>query len=46
MQQFLSKTYGIDERAISVAVEEVPKERWDAVMAEVSNDTLIVKPRY
>lgn len=46
VQQFLSKAYGIDERVISVSVEEVPKEQWDSVMAEIPNDTLIVKPGY
>lgn len=43
VQQFLSKTYGIDERVISVSVEEVPMEQWDSVMSEVPDDTLIVK---
>lgn len=46
VQQFLSKTYGIDEQVISVSIEEVPKEQWDSVMAEIPNDTLIVKPGY
>lgn len=46
VQQFLSKTYGIDEQVISVSVEEVPKEQWSAVMSAVPNDTLIVKPGY
>lgn len=46
VQQFLSKNYGIDEQVISVSIEEVPKEQWDSVMAEIPNDTLIVKPGY
>lgn len=46
VRQFLSKTYGIDEQVISVSIEEVPREQWSTVMAEVPNDTLIVKPGY
>lgn len=46
IRQFLSKTYGIDEQAISVSIEEVLREQWSAVMAQAPNDTLIVKPGY
>lgn len=46
VQQFLSKTYDIDEQVISVSMEEVPKEQWAALMSEIPDDTLIVKPSY
>lgn len=46
VQQFLSKTYGIDEQVISVSIEEVPKEQWGEMMSKIPDDTLIIKPEY
>lgn len=46
IQQFLSKTYGIDEQVISVSIEDVPKEQWSAVIAKIPESTMFVKPGY
>lgn len=46
VQQFLSRTYQIDEQMISVSVEEVPREEWAHRMAEVPDETLFIHPGY
>lgn len=46
VQQFLSRTYQIDEQMISVSIEEVPKEEWAHMMSDVPDETLFVRPGY
>lgn len=43
VQAFLSQTYGIETKFISVAVEDVPMDRWKDEMAKVRDEMVFVR---
>lgn len=44
VQKFLSEELGIDEKFVSVSIEDVPKENWANHMEELSDKVMYVKP--
>lgn len=44
VQQFLAEQLHIDEKFVSVSIEEVPKENWGKHMEELSDRVMFVKP--
>lgn len=44
VQKLVGEELGIDKKAISVSVEDIPKEKWEDNMKQFSEDILYVKP--
>lgn len=44
VQQFLAKELNIDEKFVSVSIEDVPKEEWDAHMERLKDKKMFVEP--
>lgn len=44
VQQFLAEELGIDEKFVSVSIEDVPKEDWGKHMERLSDRVMFVKP--
>lgn len=44
VQQFLAKELNIDEKFVSVSIEDVPKEEWDDHMERLKDKKMFVEP--
>lgn len=44
VQQFLAKELNIDEKFVSVSIEEVEKEEWAAHMERLKDKKMFVEP--
>lgn len=44
VQQFLAKELNIDEKFVSVSIEDVPKEEWNAHMERLKDKKIFVEP--
>ncbi len=44
VQQFLAKELNIDEKFVSVSIEDVPKEEWKAHMERLKDKKMFVEP--
>ena len=44
VQQFLAKELNIDEKFVSVSIEDVPKEEWNAHMERLKDKKMFVEP--
>ena len=44
VQQFLAKDLNIDETFVSVSIEDVPKEEWNAHMERLKDKKMFVEP--
>ena len=44
VQQFLAKELNIDEKFVSVSIEDVPKEEWNAHMERLTDKKMFVEP--
>ena len=44
VQQFLAKELNIDEKFVSVSIEDVPKEEWNAPMERLKDKKMFVEP--
>lgn len=44
VQQFLAKELNIDEKFVSVSIEDVEKEEWAAHMERLKDRTMFVEP--
>lgn len=44
VQQFLAKELNIDEKFVSVSIEDVPKEEWNTHMERLKDKKMFVEP--
>lgn len=44
VQQFLAKELGIDEKFVSVSIEDIEKEKWNAHMEQMKDKKMFVFP--
>ena len=44
VHQFLAKELNIDEKFVSVSIEDVPKEEWNAHMERLKDKKMFVEP--
>ena len=44
VQQFLAKELNIDEKCVSVSIEDVAKEEWTAHMERLKDKKMFVEP--
>lgn len=44
VQQFLAKELNIDEKFVSVSIEDVAKEEWNAHMEHLKDKKMFVEP--
>ncbi|EFE14563.1 4-oxalocrotonate tautomerase family protein [Clostridium sp. M62/1] len=44
VQQFLAKELNIDEKFVSVSIEDFPKEEWDDHMERLKDKKMFVEP--
>ena len=44
IQRFLSEELNIDEKFVSVSIEDVPKEDWGKHMERLTDKVMFVKP--
>ncbi len=44
VQKLLEEELGIDRKAISVSVEDIPKEKWQDNIEQFSEDIMYIKP--
>lgn len=44
IQQFLSEELEIDEKFVSVSIEDITKENWEKHMDELTDKVMYVKP--
>lgn len=44
VQRFLSDELNIDEKFVSVSIEDVPKEDWEKHMQKLADKVMFVKP--
>lgn len=44
VQAFLSQELSIDKQFVSVSIEDVPKEEWNAHMQSLADKVMYVKP--
>lgn len=44
VQQFLAKELNIDEKLVSVSIEDIEKENWNAHMENMKNKEMFVSP--
>lgn len=44
VQRFLSEELNIDEKFVSVSIEDVPKENWNKHMEGLSDKVMFVRP--
>lgn len=44
VQQFLAKELNIDEKFVSVSIEDVAKEKWSAHMEHLKGKKIFVEP--
>jgi len=46
VQECVSKELSIEDKYVSVAIEEIAKEEWDGMIKNVNSDIMYVKPGY
>ncbi len=44
VQKLIEEELGVDKKAITVSVEDIPKEKWEDNMKQFSEDIIYIKP--
>ncbi|TJX13710.1 Tautomerase enzyme [Tissierella creatinini] len=44
VQKLIEEELGVNKKAISVSVEDIPKEKWENNMKQFSEDIIYIKP--